>query len=152
MPRPTSSVDAEPCYLACAWKCSSRGLMVAKPIPEGFHTITPYLNIDGARLMMEFISKAFEGKEVFRRERPDGSIMHAEMRIGDSLSMLGEGSRFGLMPASLYLYVPDCDTVYRRALNAGGVSVFEIMTMPSGERYRRGERSVRKHLVDCYSC
>src|SRR5216683_6711707 len=109
--------------------------MGAKPIPEGFHTITPYLIIDGARRMMEFISKAFEGKEIFRKERPDGSVMHAEMKIGDSLIMLGEGSRFGPMPASLYLYVGDCDTVYRRALNAGGVSVFEIMTMPSGERY-----------------
>ena len=109
--------------------------MSANPVPEGFHTITPYLITDGARQLIEFISEAFHGEVVFRKERPDGSIMHAEMKIGDSLLMLGEVSKFGPMPASLYLYVPDCDAVYQRAVKVGGVSVFEIMTMPSGERY-----------------
>jgi uncharacterized glyoxalase superfamily protein PhnB len=62
--------------------------------------------------------------------------MHTELRVGDSMLMLADGSdQFGPMPASIYLYVPDCDTVYHRALSSGGISVFPIMTLPSGERY-----------------
>jgi uncharacterized glyoxalase superfamily protein PhnB len=62
--------------------------------------------------------------------------MHAELRVGDSMLMLGEASeQFKPMPASVYLYVPDCDTVYHRALSTGGISVFPLMTLPSGERY-----------------
>jgi PhnB protein len=110
--------------------------MPAKPIPDGFHTMTPYLFAEGAPRLVEFISKAFHGEVIYRKERSDGSIMHATMRIGDSMLMLAEAtSEFGPMPTSVYLYVPDCDTVYRQALEAGGVSVFGIMTLPSGERY-----------------
>jgi PhnB protein len=110
--------------------------MPAKPIPDGFHTITPYLFAEGAPRLVEFISKAFHGEVIYRKERPDGSVMHATMRMGDSMLMLAEAtSEFGEMPTSIYLYVPDCDTVYRQALEAGGVSVFDIMTLPSGERY-----------------
>jgi hypothetical protein len=58
--------------------------MSAKPVPEGFHTITPYLITDGARQLIEFISEAFHGEVVFRKERAGGSIMHAEMKIGDA--------------------------------------------------------------------
>ena len=110
--------------------------MPAKPIPDGFHTITPYLFVEGAPRLIEFIVKAFHGEVIYRAERPDGSVMHATIRIGDSMVMLADAtSEFGAMPTSVYLYVPDCDAVYRQALDAGGVSVFEIMTLPSGERY-----------------
>ncbi len=62
--------------------------------------------------------------------------MHAEVRIGDSMLMMGEASSdFGPMPTSIYLYVTDCDAVYIRAMQAGGTSVFEVMDLPSGERY-----------------
>lgn len=110
--------------------------MPVKPIPEGFHTITPYLFAQGIPRLIEFISAAFDGEVTSRKERSDGSIMHAEMRVGDSMLMMGEATaEFGPMPTSIYLYVTDCDSVYRRALEAGGSSVFELMNLPSGERY-----------------
>jgi PhnB protein len=110
--------------------------MSMKPIPEGFHAVTPYLFAQRASRLIEFISAAFEGEVIFRQTRPDGVIMHATMRIGDSMLMLADAtSEFGPMPTSIYLYVADCDTVYDRALNSGGISVFPMMTLPSGERY-----------------
>ena len=110
--------------------------MPMKPIPEGFHAITPYLFAQGAARLIEFISTAFHGEVTSRQIRPNGAIMHATMRIGDSKLMLADATpRFGPMPTSIYLYVLDCDAVYQSALNSGGVSVFPIMTLPSGERY-----------------
>jgi PhnB protein len=106
------------------------------PIRQGFRTITPYLFAQNAVSLIEFISKAFGGEETYRKERPDGAITHAEMRVKDSMLMLGEATtQFGPMPTSIYLYVPDSDSVYERAVNAGGISVFPIMTLPNGERY-----------------
>jgi uncharacterized glyoxalase superfamily protein PhnB len=106
------------------------------PIREGFRTITPYLFAQNAAQLIEFISKAFGGEETYRKERPDGAITHAEMRVGDSMLMLGEATpQFGPMPTSIYLYVADSDSVYKRALSVGGISVFPIMTLPNGERY-----------------
>jgi PhnB protein len=110
--------------------------MPAKPIPDGFHAVTPYLFAEAASRLIEFISTAFDGEVIFRQTRPDGAIMHATMRIGDSMLMLADATaQFGPMPTSIYLYVPDCDAVYDSALKSGGVSVFPIMTLPSGERY-----------------
>jgi uncharacterized glyoxalase superfamily protein PhnB len=110
--------------------------MRTKPIPEGFHAITPYLFAQGASRLIEFISAAFEGELISHQTRPDGAVMHATMRIRDSMLMLADPTQeFGLMPSSIYLYVTDCDTVYQRALNSGGISVFPMMTLPSGERY-----------------
>ena len=110
--------------------------MPARPIREGFHTLTPYLFAEGASRLIDFICAAFGGTVTFRKDRPDGSLMHCEMQVGDSMLMLGDATaEFGPMPASLYLYVNDCDAVFRSALDAGGVSVFPMMTLPSGERY-----------------
>jgi uncharacterized glyoxalase superfamily protein PhnB len=110
--------------------------MSAKPIPDGFHAVTPYLFTQGAPRLIEFISAAFDGELTSRETRPDGGIMHATMRVGDSMLMLADATQpLGPMPASIYLYVHDCDAVYHSALNAGGVSVFPIMTLPSGDRY-----------------
>lgn len=110
--------------------------MTVKPIRDGFHTITPYVLAEGAARLMTFLSEAFDAEVLSCVNRPDGAIMHAEMRIGDSMLMLGEASgEFGPMQTSIYLYVTECDAVYRRALEAGGSSVFEIMNLPSGERY-----------------
>jgi uncharacterized glyoxalase superfamily protein PhnB/uncharacterized protein YndB with AHSA1/START domain len=106
------------------------------PIREGFHTITPYLLVEGAARLIEFLSAAFDAEILDRKFHPDGTVMHAELRIGDSMVMLGEASsEFRPMPASIYLYVPDCDRVYQQALAAGGESVFAIRNLPSGERY-----------------
>jgi PhnB protein len=64
--------------------------MSINPIPEGFHAITPYLFAQGASRLIEFTSAAFEGELTFRQTRPDGAIMHATMRIGDSMLMLAD--------------------------------------------------------------
>ena len=110
--------------------------MPTKPIRDGFHALTPYLFAQGASRLMEFISLAFGGEVTFRKCRPDGAVIHAEMRIGDSMLMLADATaQFGAMPTSIYLYVTDCDAVYQSALHAGGVSIFPVMTLPSGERY-----------------
>jgi PhnB protein len=110
--------------------------MSTKPIRDGFHTITPYLFVHDPARLAEFLVTAFGGEVNFRKERPDGSVAHIEMRIGDSMLMLGEpGAELGPMPTSIYLYVTDCDAVYARALRAGGTSVFPVMMLPSGERY-----------------
>ena len=109
--------------------------MPTKPIRDGFHAITPYLFVQGASRLIEFISAAFDGEVTFQKARPDGAIMHAEMRIGDSMLMLADApAQFGPMPTSIYRYVTDCDAVCHCALDSGGVSVFPIMTLPSGER------------------
>src|SRR5215471_20384938 len=106
------------------------------PIRAGFHAITPYLFARNAAQLIEFISKAFGGDVTYSKKQPDGAITHAEMRVGDSMVMLGEATpQFGAMPTSIYLYVADSDSVYQRALNVGGISVFPIATLPNGERY-----------------
>src|SRR5438046_8576472 len=123
--------------------------MPTKPIPEGFHAITPYLFAHGASRLIEFICAAREGKVVFEQTRPDGAIMHATMQIGDSMLMLADPTpEFGPMPTSIYLYVADCDAVYQYALSAGGVSVFPMMTLPSGERRSEEHTSELQSLTN----
>lgn len=110
--------------------------MAATPIRNGFSAITPYLLVEGVARLLTFLPEAFGAQVLARETRPDGTIMHAEVRIGDSMLMMGEaGGGFGPMPASIYLYVANCDAVYKQALQAGATSVFEIMDLPSGERY-----------------
>jgi PhnB protein len=110
--------------------------MAAKPIRDGFHTITPYLFTQNTPRLIEFLSAAFDGELISKMERPGGAIMHAEMRVGDSMLMMGEGTaKFPPMPTSIYLYVPDCDATHRRALAAGGSSISDVRDLPSGERY-----------------
>ncbi|MGE5647704.1 MAG: VOC family protein [Acidobacteriota bacterium] len=110
--------------------------MAVKPIPEGFHTVTPYLFVSGAAKLIDFMKQAFGAKEVERMPTPDGAIMHAQVKIGDSIIMLGDArDQWAPMPTSLYLYVNDTDAVYKRALQAGGTSLRE----PADEFY--GDRS-----------
>lgn len=95
------------------------------PIPEGHHTVTPQLTCDNAAQAIAWYVKAFGAKEVTRAVGPDGKVMHAEVRIGDSPIMLNDtmGSKgpgaFGGSPASLWVYVDDCDALYNRAKSAG---------------------------------
>lgn len=111
--------------------------MTAKPIPDDYHRVTPYLIIHGVDKIINFMKKAFDAKLKYRFERPDGSVMHVEVRIGDSAIMMGEPTgNFTPMPGSIYLYVEDCDKAYQQALDAGAVSVMEPMDMHhAGERY-----------------
>jgi PhnB protein len=109
--------------------------MAVQPIPEGYHTITPYLVVPGIAKLIECLEAAFDAKATECHSRPDGTIMHAETRIGDSMVMMGEPQgQWQPMPAALYMYVPDCEAVYRRALEAGATSVMEPADMFYGDR------------------
>jgi uncharacterized glyoxalase superfamily protein PhnB len=110
--------------------------MAVQPIRKGFSAITPYLFAEGAAGLVDYLGAAFGATELMREEKPDGAVIHAELRIGDAMVMVGESSsEWPAMPTSIYLYVTDCDAVYERALEAGGASVFPMMDLPSGERY-----------------
>jgi PhnB protein len=111
--------------------------MAVKPIPDDYHRVTPYLVIYGVDKIIDFLIQAFDAKLKHRFERPDGSVMHAELRIGGSAVMMGEPTGdFTPMPGSIYVYSEDCDASYQRALIAGATSVIEPMDMHhAGERY-----------------
>ncbi len=111
--------------------------MPVKPIPEGYQTVIPYLLVEGAAELTTFLTDAFDAKVRQRLDRPDGSVMHVELEIGDSIVMIGEPmAQFGAMPSSIYLYVEDCDAIYQRALEAGATSIMQPTDMPhAGERY-----------------
>jgi uncharacterized glyoxalase superfamily protein PhnB len=104
-----------------------------KPVPEGFHTVTPYLVVTGVAKLIDFAKQAFGAKEVFLAKRPDGGVQHAEVKIGDSIVMMGEGGGKEF-PGMLHLYVEDCDAVYRRAVEAGAKSIREPADQPFGDR------------------
>jgi len=98
--------------------------MPVKAIHEGYHTVTPFLSVNGAARLIDFMKKAFEATEVYRVPAPDGGVMHAEMKIGDSILMLGEATKdCSPMPVSFYVYVRDAEATYRKALKAGGESL-----------------------------
>ena len=108
----------------------------SKPaIPAGFRTVTPYLFITGTAEALEWYKKAFNAKEVRRQTTPEGTIMHAQIRIGDSVVMMGEtNAQAKPMPTMLYVYVEDVDAVYKRALQAGAKSVRELKDEFYGDR------------------
>src|SRR6202048_5473233 len=87
--------------------------MAAKPVPDGYHTVTPYLTVRGASKVIEFLKQAFGAKLSHEPvKRPDGTIMHAQVQIGDSLVMIADENEMAkATQSSLYLYVPDVDSV-----------------------------------------
>jgi uncharacterized glyoxalase superfamily protein PhnB len=104
-------------------------------IREGFHSIMPYLISAGAARLIEFMKQAFDAEEAFRMPAPEGSIMHAEVRIDDSPIELSDGNaQYPPSPTCLHIYVPDADAVYSRALAAGATSLFEPADRPYGDR------------------
>jgi PhnB protein len=103
-------------------------------IPEGFHSPTPYLVCNGTSRLLEFLKQAFCTKETFRMNREDSTIGRASARIGESmLEMADPTEEWKAMPAGLHLYVPNADEVYRRAIQAGGKSLFEPGDMDYGD-------------------
>jgi uncharacterized glyoxalase superfamily protein PhnB len=111
--------------------------MAVNPIPEGYHTVTPYLVVEGAAGVIEFAKKAFGATEAMRFETPDGKIGHAEITIGDSIVMIADASTSDQgveMPGVLNLYMEDVDAVYRRAVDAGGTSLREPTDLFFGDR------------------
>src|SRR4051794_2370445 len=110
--------------------------MAVIAVPDGYHTVTPYLTVRGAPNVIEFLKQAF-GAELTHEptKRPDGTIMHAEVKIGDSPIMIADESEMAkATTSSLYLYVPDVDSVYQRAIKAGGNTIMEPTDMFYGDR------------------
>ena len=119
-----------------------------KPVPEGFHTVTPHLTVKNAGEAIEFYKKAFGAEEIARMPGPGGSVMHAEMRIGDSPIMLNDefpehGARgpktIGGTPVSIHLYVNDVDALFDRAVKAGAKVTMPIADMFWGDRFGKLE-------------
>jgi PhnB protein len=115
-----------------------------KPIPEGFHSLTPHIVVKGAAKAIEFYKKAFGAEEIVRHGMPDGTIMHATIRIGDSMLMLNDefpqmGAKgplsLGGTPVTLHLYVQDADKAWDRALKAGATVKFPLADQFWGARY-----------------
>ncbi len=100
---------------------------------EGFHSVTPYMTVERPAELIDFVTKAFGATENFRTVGSAGG-MHAEVKIGDSMVMIGGGGGIPGMPTAIHLYVPDVDDAYRRALDVGAISLFEPADQPYGER------------------
>lgn len=137
------------------------------PVPEGFHTLTPHIVVKGAAKALEFYKKAFGAEEVARMPAPDGErLMHAEMKIGNSLVMIADDfpeycdghsrtpQALKGSPVTLHLYVPDCDKAMERAVKAGAKVTMPAMDMFWGDRYGKVEDpfghdwSISTHVKD----
>ncbi len=135
-----------------------------KPIPEGHHTVTPHLVVKGAREAIAFYEKAFGAEAHYCMDGPNGSVMHGEIRIGDSLVYIADewpGMEYFLAPTSikgtacsLHIYCADVDAAYKRAIDAGATVVMEPMDAFWGDRYGRlrdpfgHEWSLATHVAD----
>jgi PhnB protein len=115
----------------------------AQAIPKGYHTVTPSLVVNGAAKALDFYKKALEAEELMRFPGPDGSIMHAEIRIGDSRIMLGDempeqGGRgpksYGGTPVSFFVYRENVDAAWKRAVEAGGKPIMPLADQFWGDR------------------
>lgn len=114
-----------------------------RPIPEGYHSVTPYLIVKGGAKAIEFYRQAFGAKEVFRMPQPDGKIGHAEIQIGDSRIMLADEfpernirgpETLGGTSVMIHLYVNDVDTVAKRAVAAGAKEIRPVQDQFYGDR------------------
>lgn len=113
------------------------------PIPEGYHSITPFIVVEEAAEAIEFYKQVFDAKVLTRNDGPDGSVMHCELQIGDSILQLGDANpALGLaapdpeqVTASLVLYVADCDAVYAKAVEAGATVREEPAVFLTGDRF-----------------
>ncbi len=117
--------------------------MAVKPIPEGYHSVTPYLIIRGASRAIEFYKKAFGATELMRFPGPNDTVMHAEIKIGDSPVMLADESEastyrspqtFGGSPVSLMIYVEDVDKVFNQAVSTGAKATRPVADQFYGDR------------------
>ena len=103
-------------------------------IPKGFGTVTPFLRVANAAKQIEFLQKAFAAQITFRMNGPDGSLIHAEVKIGDSMVMIGQAPPDQEMRSMINLYVPDTDASYHSALAAGATSIREPADQFYGDR------------------
>ena len=116
----------------------------ANPIPPGFHSLTMHLSVNGAAAYIDFLKRAFNGVEINRSPGPGGKLMHALMRVGDSMLMFADdfSAEFGMpplaqgrLPLVLNLYVTDADAQWKQALDAGCEVVMPISDQFWGDRY-----------------
>lgn len=108
--------------------------MTVHYIPERSPTVTPYLAVKGVPALIDFLKAVFDAKEIDRILKPDGSVMNAAVEIGNSRLMMGDPGDRPPETAMLYVYVPDCDAVYAKALAAGATSLMAPMNMFYGDR------------------
>ena len=118
--------------------------MAVKPIPEGYHSLTPYLAVEDAAKAIDFYKEAFGAEEHVRMPSPDGKVAHAELQIGDSKLMLSDPfpqsnvrppSERGGPTASIFMYVNDADATFEQAQKAGATVVAELEDMFWGDRF-----------------
>ena len=118
--------------------------MAVKPIPEGYHTLTPYIEIENASEAIEFYKRAFDAKENSRMGAPGGKVGHAELEIGDSLLMLADPfpqssiktpKDVGGTTVNLFLYVDDADAVVQQAVDAGATMTRPVEDKFWGDRF-----------------
>ena len=126
-----------------------------KPIPEGYHSVTPFLNIKGAAEAIDFFKAAFGAEEKGgRAPGPNGTIMHAEIKIGDSTIMISDALWNPPTQAALHLYVTDANAAWKRAIDAGATVVMPLADQFWGDRYgsladRWGNRwTIGQHIED----
>ena len=109
--------------------------MAVNPIPNEHQSVVPYPIIKGVPVLIEFLEDAFSANVVHRVTQDDGSVMHAQVKVGDTAIMMGEaGEDYEPRPVSLYMYVSDVDEIYQRALDAGAASVMEPAEQFYGDR------------------
>jgi PhnB protein len=118
--------------------------MAVKPVPDGYHTVTPYLAVDDAAEAINYYKKAFGAKERVRMEAPGGKVGHAELEIGDSLVMLSDSfpqastrppKELGGTSVSVFMYVKDVDAVVKQAVDAGATVTMEVADQFWGDRF-----------------
>jgi PhnB protein len=111
--------------------------MTNKPVyqPETYQSVIPYLHVNGAASLIAFMKEVFDAKEIAVYPRPDGTVGHAALRVGDSVIELADVSpEWPAMPCALQVYVPDTDAAYQRALKAGAKSLIEPADQFYGDR------------------
>jgi len=117
--------------------------MAVKPIPDGYHSVQPYLMLDNTAKAIDFYQKAFGATERLRMKQPDGRVGHAEIQIGDSCIMMADENpqiqafapkHYGGSAVSLLIYTEDCDGMYQRAIAAGAESLREPADQFYGDR------------------
>jgi len=120
--------------------------MAVKPIPDGYHTVTPYLIVKGAARAIDFYKQAFGATEIMRVPGPNNTVMHAELKIGDSVIMLADeqgtpaGAEYrspqsiGGSPVSLMIYVPEVDKTFKQAISLGSQSKRDVQNQFYGDR------------------
>lgn len=107
---------------------------MVKPIPDGYHSVSPYLLVSDAAKLLDFLKAGLGAEETVRMPGPDGSVSHAEVRIGDSIVMMGQPMDGSATTAALHVYLEDVDAAHKRAVAAGGVSTEEPADQPYGDR------------------